>query len=338
MSNTVSRGQLAAMLLIIDAFSMFCLTGDISLMTLCGLAAGIAVQFLLTVPAAAYYSSGGTLQSGGKVIEALYLVYFIIYGGMQLAMLREAAGQIYIPFDNLGSIPPSFLITGLIAVVCLYIASNGIRPLARSALIAAALGAVCTAIVCITAFSGGEAAYLTRTVHDTGFADGFVRSFTGSGVAGSLVVLLGFTDSGHLRTAAEYYLAKLVFTAAVTASAVLLAGGIMEIADYPVFTAAQLSQPFSSQRIDSLFLIIFVITAVFSAAVLTACAAHLAGDIFPKFRRFRTVSASAAMALACCFITDVSRYGTANAAATVLMLFAVPCVLLIRKRAGRDNA
>ena len=75
----------------------------------------------------------------------------------------------------------------------------------------------------------------------------------------------------------------------------LVTGGIMEIADFPAVRAAQLTQPFPSQRIDSLFLIVFAVYAVFSIAVQSAAGACLAGKLFPSFRRFRCLTVLALM-------------------------------------------
>ena len=48
--NEITRNQLAAMLLITDAFALFCFTGSISLITAVGLTAGVFLQMLLAVP------------------------------------------------------------------------------------------------------------------------------------------------------------------------------------------------------------------------------------------------------------------------------------------------
>ena len=44
--NSISRYQLAAMLIITDVFGLFCLRGSISLMTLYGILSASALQFL----------------------------------------------------------------------------------------------------------------------------------------------------------------------------------------------------------------------------------------------------------------------------------------------------
>ena len=47
-----------------------------------------------------------------------------------------------------------------------------------------------------------------------------------------------------------------MLTAVVLLTALSVAGGIVTVTDFPVITAAQLSQPFEAQRIDSLFLVV----------------------------------------------------------------------------------
>ena len=69
----------------------------------------------------------------------------------------------------------------------------------------------------------------------------------------------------------------------------------MSITDFPVVMAAQLSQPFSSQRIDSLFLLAFSVSGVFTAALQTNAAAGLLKKAFPEFRKLRNLAIIAAM-------------------------------------------
>ena len=61
----------------------------------------------------------------------------------------------------------------------------------------------------------------------------------------------------------------------------------MEITDFPIVWAAQLTQPFSVQRIDSLFLIVFTVFAVYSISVQASAAEYLVGEVFPFIRRYR---------------------------------------------------
>lgn len=145
--NRLSGGQFAALLLITDAFALLCLMGNISVITSAGFLAGVILQLLSALPAAYFYKNGGTLKSSPKPFVWFYLLYILLWGGLLFVMLWNAAEEITIPAENIPFIPEKLLISGLIAVTCLYASSPGERALSRAAVISAALGAVCIGIV-----------------------------------------------------------------------------------------------------------------------------------------------------------------------------------------------
>lgn len=332
--SRISRGQYAALLLITDTFTLFCLMGSVSLMTVIGFAAAVLLQFIMAIPAVRFYSSGGTLKNSGKSAEWFYLIYLILWGGLLFVMLWNAAEVIYIPYDNFGIIPAKLLISGLIAVTCLYASSPGLRSLSRAGFIAAALGALCIAIVVISAFSDAKWENFAESAYMSGFFGELSRGFVLSGGLGSFAVLLGFTNGDVAKNVRFYFIGKLILLTAVTSAAVLVAGGIMEIAEFPIITAAQLSQPFSSQRIDALFLIIFVILAVFSVSVQTVSASYLLERVVPSVKRFRSTIILVLMIGAAFLLSGISTYTPFYAVITGGVLLIVPTVMLINKSKG----
>lgn len=332
--SRISGGQLAALLLVTDAFALFCLMGSVSLMTVIGFAAAAVIQYLMALPAVKFYSSGGTLKSGGKAAEWFYLIYLILWGGLLFCMLWNAAEVIYIPSDNFAVIPEKLLISGLIAVTCLYAASPGVKALSRAAVIAAALGVLCIAIVVISALFDAKWEYFSESAYMSSFFDELLRGFCLSGGMGGFVVLLGFTDGNLSRNVRIYFAGRLVLLTAVTAAAVLVAGGIMEITDFPVITAAQLSQPFSSQRIDSLFLIIFAIFGVFAVAVQTASASYLLERVVPSVKRFRSTIILVLMIGSAFVLSGTELYNPLYAVLPAVSLLAVPVIMLVKRLKG----
>lgn len=107
------------------------------------------------------------------------------------------------------------------------------------------------------------------------------------------MALIGITKGEPIRDLTEYLLIRVIMSAVVITAAILVEGGISAITDFPVITAAQLSQPFQSQRIDSLLLMIFAVFAVFSIAVQSAAAAYLIRKIVPEFKKYRSIAAIA---------------------------------------------
>jgi hypothetical protein len=323
--SKLSFGQFAAMLLITDAFALICIMGNISAMTVWGFLTGTVVQFLLAIPTGIYYKRGGRLN---KIAMWFYLVYIVGFGGMLFVMLCNASGMLAVPAENFSFIPEKLLISGLIAVTCLYVSSPGCRAIARASVIAAALGAVCLAVMVISTALSGNMGYSSASSDREGFVAEVLRGLVLSGGVGSFSVLLGFTKGCPVRYTVGYFaLRGLIFTLVILAASAAV-GGIMTISEFPVITAAILSQPFSSQRFDAVFLVIFVIAAVFAVAVQVVCASYLLNGIFPEFRRFRSSAVLAFMIASAVFLSGFYVYNGIFAALTAVS----PVVAIVARK------
>lgn len=328
--DKITKNQFAAMLLITDAFSLFCFRGQISAMTLTGFLCGIIIQFIMSLPLVKLYSTGGTIENTGKIIQVIYFIYLIIWGGALFSMLWQASDVIYIPYENSNGIWGKLLIAGMIAVVCLYASSTGIKAVSRSAVIAAGAGAVSLLIVVVSALFSSDWSNITDTKTTDSLLTEITRGFFISGGLGSFVVFLGFTKGSYFRNTIYYFSGKIILTLAVVLSSILVAGGIMQITEFPIVTAAQLSQPFPVQRIDSLFLIIFAVFAVFSIGVQSLAAAELLKKIFPAFRCLRTTSVLAVM-IGSAFMFSGKNSGFIYITAVGIILFILPCFMLLKR-------
>ncbi|WP_298528590.1 hypothetical protein [uncultured Ruminococcus sp.] len=290
--NRITGKQFCAMAFIGDIFAVLCMSGEAGAMTAAGFGAGALVQLLAAMLFAEVYRRG---RVPGKVLEAVLLLWIIIWGGVLFTMQWRTSEVIYIPFENSGAVRGKLFVSGLIALVCLYIASAGIKALGRASVIAAATGAVCLAVVAASALAAHDWDNLRTAGSGLGFGGEFVRGLRASGGIAGYIVLLGLLNGSYVRETAVCFIGKGIASAALILTVVLVTGGIMEIADFPAVRAAQLTQPFPSQRIDSLFLIVFAVYAVFSIAVQSAAAAHLAGKLIPPFRRYRCLTVLALM-------------------------------------------
>lgn len=326
--NRISKLQLAAIMLIGDAFALFCLHGGICVMTAVGFAAGSLIQLFLALPLARLYDRGHTLADCGRAVRLALLAYVLIWGGSLFAMLWLTSSVIYIPYEDSG-LWGRLLTGGLIAAVCVYVSSSGIKALARSAVIAAGLGAVCVAIVVVSAGIQSDMSNILRPA-GSDLPRELIRGFAASGGLGSFVVLLGFTDGDRTDAAALYFTCKAVLSFVVLFTAVMVTGGIMDVLDFPVASAAQLSQPFPVQRTDSLFLTVFSVFAVYTAAVQASAAEYLAALTIPRLRRFRCTLALAVMVAVGAFIGSPSESTGLYAAAGLAALLAVPAESFFR--------
>ncbi|MCM1507871.1 MAG: hypothetical protein NC177_12165 [Ruminococcus flavefaciens] len=326
----ITKNQFTAMLLITDTFALFCFHGQISLVTVIGFLCGTVIQFIMSLPLVKLYSSGGSVESAGKIVQSVYLVYLLLWGGMLFAMLWKASDVVYIPYENSNGIWGKLLIAGMIALICLYSSATGIKAVSRSAVIAGGAGVISLLIVAVSAMFASDWNNLTATKTSDSLWSEILRSFFISGGLGSFAVFLNFTKGSPLKNTLYYFTGKIILTVAMTVSAILLAGGIMKITEFPVVTAGQLSQPFPVQRIDSLFLIMFAVFAVFSIAVQSLASTELLIKIFPKFKKLRTTSVLAVM-IGTAFMFSSENNSLINIIAVGIILFLLPSAILLKR-------
>ena len=274
--NRINVRQFAAMLLIGDVFSLLCITGETTLVTAAGFTGAAAIELLLLLPLALYYRSG---HKPGRAAGILLLVFIVLWLAGIFRMMWRISDVIYASSENGGGLLGKAAVTGLILLVCVYSASAGIKALGRASLIAAALGALCILIVTLYSLRHHDWESLSRTGGELSAGGELLRGMrAGGGIAGA-AVLLGMTGGDHVRNICVYVALKVAVTAAVLITAIMILGGIMPMAEFPVLMAVQLSQPFPAQRIDALFLTAFSVYAVFTAAVQSAAAVYLIKDL-----------------------------------------------------------
>ena len=279
--NSISRYQLVAMLIITDVFGVFCLSGSISLMTVYGMLSAIALQFLLSLIFALYGENSARWQ------QIIYLLYVVFCGGVLFSLLWRTSEVIYIPYEGRNTIFGRLITTGLIAFVCLYSSSTGLRAVSRAAVIVVAAGVLYILIDFVSAVFTADWENIFRP-ENQGFFYEMSRGFAASGGIGSFFVLLEKTRGERCLATVLYFGAKAILTVLIMLTSISVVGGIVSITNFPVITAAQLSQPFEAQRIDALFLVIFISFAVFYLTLQVMTGAYLLKKIFPGVERWRS--------------------------------------------------
>lgn len=322
--------QLVAITFVSDAFVIFALHGNITLMTVLGFALGIPIQCAMSLPLLALVRDG---RQYGRTADAVCLIFLVMWGGALFAMMWEISGDIFVPAENAGGLFGRLYMTALIALVCLYAASVGLCALSRAVFIAAAVGMICVAVVMANTFISPDADNLIRGSLKSIWGE-LMRGFALSGSLCSFTLLLGRTK-GDLRTnTLAFFVFRLVFITLTLISILLAAGGLSELAEFPTLTAARLTQPFPVQRIDSLFLIVFTVLAVFAAAVQSVLASEILKRLIPGFIHLRSAAVLALMTAAA-FIFVSGDYYLFGAAAVTAVVLIVPSAELIRERVKR---
>jgi len=304
--NSITSPQLAAMLVISDIFALVCYNGGLSAYTAVGLAFGIGLQYVMVMPLVKAADKGKTLP---KSVKFLLAVGIVLWGGALLGGLWKAADITFVPYENAGGFPGKLEITAMVAAVSLYVAYEGTKAAARSSLIAAFTGVIFLLADLISGMRPSNFGNISLSAQYGTFMDGLRLSFLSGGSLIAFIALLPCVRGSKNKAAAMYFLCRGILSAAVVMTAVLVTGGIMDTADFPVIMSAQLSQPFSSQRIDALFLILFAVFGVFTITVQVMTAAFLAGEIFSRFRRWRRTAAIALSLLAMGLFTGCTSTG-----------------------------
>lgn len=313
--NSISKAQFTVLLVITDLFGLFCCCGDISLVTLWGYLAGVGVQFLFGIM---YAVRGGAL---GRKVGYFYLLYAVFCGGTLFSELWQTSNAIYIPYESSHEIWGKLMTAGLIAIVCLYSSSTGIKPVARAAVIVGALGALCIMTDFASALFNADW-HNVILPKERGYTQELLRGMAYSGGLGSFAVLLGNVRGDKFRAVAVYYAVKAAAATVVLLTALAVSGGIMSVSDFPVITAAQLSQPFDAQRIDSIFLVVFAVFAVYSVTLQVMTGAHLLKELFPHFERWRSTAVIAATVLTAVILPSHPLLRVRAFAAIAAMIFA----------------
>lgn len=328
--NKISYGQLTALLLASDTFTLVCLTGNITAITAAGFITGIAIQILASLPALSCSLQGEKIINSIG-IQWIYLLFTLLWGGLLFVRVWQTSEEIYIPSVFSDVIPHKLIITALIGIICLYVSSPGIKALSRAAVVVAGFGVLCLVIIILGAADKISFSYLTIK-SSAGFAAELIKGLALSGSLGTFVILLEIVKDNKIKTTVFYFICKAILTCIVLFITTLVSGGIMSIVNFPVITAAQLSQPFSNQRTDSAFIIILVILAVISIALQATAASIIIKKIFPKFSRFRCSTALIIMSLAGLALSRANLYSSIFALIFALVALIPPAVVLVKTK------
>lgn len=238
--NSITSPQLAAMLVISDIFALVCYNGGLSAYTAVGLVSGIALQYVMVMPLVKAADKGKTLP---KAVKLLLVSGLVLWGGALLGGLWKAADITFVPYENAGGFPGKLEITAMVAAVSLYVAYEGTKAAARSSLIAAFTGVIFLLTDLISGMRLSNFGNIPAAAQFGTFMDGLRLSFLGGGNLITFIALLPCVKGRKIKAASLYFLCRGILSAAVVMTAVLVTGGIMDTADFPVIMSAQLSQP-----------------------------------------------------------------------------------------------
>ena len=203
--NSLRSSQLSAMLFLSAAFTILCQTASWTMEGIFGTGIAVAVQFLLCVPIFLLYRQGFSLSDGDvkhRLLSTLLLGYLLVRGGVSFVRLQRASDALTLPVSG------KFFAAALIALVCIYTASLGIRALARSSTLILGLLLFALAVLLLGAVPQAEPQNLSLSTDDTIFR-GFLREMACADELPLLLLLFDQMAHRRVRSTLQFLAGKL---------------------------------------------------------------------------------------------------------------------------------
>lgn len=325
--NKINCSQLTTALLLSSAFMLMCLSTPVGIEYMAGTAISFAIQSLLCIPIILLYKKGFSLNaycdSGHYFIPCLFVLYFILRGGMSIILVWNGSEELSLPF----SAP---LITAvLIGIVCFYAASLGLSAFVRASTIVSGILVVTIVVLLIGAVQRMDIMELSQSTEITVIGS-VIQNLSLADTLPVFFVLMNFTNNRKPYKSLMFLPTGLVLWEIVLFLCITVLGSLLPTAKYPFFLLTSVSQPFSSQRADSLYLILFVLLCILRITLFTVLSAHLLGMVFPKLK-FRSFLTLLLMIVAAIIFGMISYTGNIFSIISIFILsFIIPIIFCVR--------
>lgn len=327
--NRISNAQLFAILLSLKAFSLISYGSAADASQMAGAAISIAAQFLFAIPMILLYRrSGFSLKKEmlfGKFGKLLYALFFIAEGAVSFQRLWDVSMSVYFPVDS------SLACAIILAAVCLYCASMKLKALSRSSLIIAGILLFSIAVMVLGAYPKAD---LANYVPDASFgsaAKSAVKNFCSSGELVMLFLLLEFSSSNRKKGVTAFFIGSLILTELVYIIEITVLGKIIDLTDYPFFTAGAFSQPFSIQRADSIYMITFTLLCVLTVTLKLVMTSILIKEIVPDLKYNTLLSVILMLGFSALINSANADISPIMGILVIILSVIIPVIMLIRR-------
>lgn len=316
----ISHGQLICMTLCVCAFGVFSGTSGYSPDMIRGIALSSLIKLIPIGIIVAYEKMGIEF---GKITNLLFAIFFIIFGAQLMISLFGAAGSVSILPDN------HLIGVGVLIAAAIYCASLGLRANARATVPVI----IILVIACGILILGSRRHINIDNLYSSqgnGIYCSAVEDFWSSG---ELVILLYL--SRYCKNASHGILGSFASITVMRGGICILGtavlGKLASITNYPFFLLGAYSQPFSVQRTDWLYLVLYVFVAVMSIAIQIMLAAHILREIFPKIKHVTLLCSAVLLLLATSsYNMGISLFPLCGAL-IILMTVAIPSIYFLKE-------
>lgn len=303
--HCIGWGQFLLLLFMCRVFTLmtfvpFARDGEGLSLRLTAAAVSTAAQAVLLIPVVILKksASGAILEKNkicGAFAAALYLLFFLFYTANSLMHFQSFLSARFFPYAD------SLLWIAVMLAVCVYCACLGTEALGRSAVLL--FWIFIAAVIAMSVSSAKEldpANLWFDPIGSEGLFRAVIDDLSRSGEICAAAFLAGRVRKtapdgrkhGNLRCGVYGLLAsKLILAETVILLISAVLGDFAALTDYPFLALGTFGGERFIQRGDSLYLIVWTVTAVLNVSLFLHISAELFVEVFPKMRFGTAVSA-----------------------------------------------
>lgn len=361
----IGWGQLLLLLFMCRVFTLmtfvpFARDGEGLTLRLTAAAVSTAVQAVLLIPVVMLKKSATEViiqknKPCGIIAAALYLLFFLFVTANSLLHFQSFLSARFFPYAD------SLVWIGVILIVCVYCAFLGTEALGRSAVLLFWIFVLSLAAMAISSAKGADSANLYfEPLNAGGLFSAVLDDLSRSGEICAAVFLAGRVRPQEQNRSTErsrpdgksgcglrcgiYGLlaSKLVLAETVMLLVAAVLGDFALLSDYPFLALGTFGGERFIQRADSLYLIVWTITAVLNVSLFLHIAAGLFGEVFPKMK-FRTAVPALIVFGLLPLVTTAGRYfsqlysAVCSGWAVILLAGIIPLIALIALKISNER-
>jgi hypothetical protein len=276
--NKISSGQAFALFMMISSFGLMSSTASYSSEYMAGILISVIIQALLLLPVIYLYNRKNfSIEILPKYMLIIYTVYFLLYGGFTFSRFYSTAKTLDFPINS------RLFAVILIAGVCLYSAMLGLKAVSRGSVIILSLFIISLAVLLAGSYSKMDMTNFEWKKTSEMFSGGFSDLFFGSELAVIFIVFSMFEKS-RAKCAYGFLGIKLIIAEFVSFTGTAVLGSISSKSKYPFFTVGAYSQPFSVQRADGIYIILFTMLGAVAITAFIIISSMLIKLVFPELK------------------------------------------------------
>lgn len=292
-----------------------------------GILLSVIIQLAIVVPAVLLYKKNSEQYKDNSVFSKcvlwVFCIFFIFWGAVSLGRFYNVSGGIYIPISN------RLIAAAIIVLICFYAAWLGIKALARSSVITVAILVISLILLILGAFQETNILNLTPDRNSYGVFHYMFYELTQSGELPAMFILAAITQSKTKTAVFSFLAAKLFICELIAVICIIVLGNLMPYSEFPFFKTAAYAQPFSVQRAESVYLVLFSFLCIICISSQLLISSLLLKKLIPKFK-YPLILSSVAMLIVFAFSYTTSVVLTITGTAALVITFVAPIILYVK--------